>query len=1588
MNKANQFRWLWFTFACVVCTAVFAQQKQRAPVTPPARSTQQFIADAMEAVRAGDHAKAAILFDGLSKRPDFGQSRPPVQLFLAAGDHNFGVGTRDSQELALQIYGMAGDLYGDNMTPQERALLRLRRAEVMMRQTRTDSAREEIALIRRKPLSRRALVYADLGDAELLLLANQPEAAKEKLGALVEVDDPLIASMAMFHLGRAYVQLKQTDEAVAVFRRLWNRYGESDMVKRAIFLVGQIYFDRGDFLEARKLYEACSVVGATMQTRVRPGDELIVKVSDPNHFNRTRSTVLTASLVAPSGDREELRLEKNPVSDQLYVGRIRTALAAATPGDGALQVSGADTIELSYGQSGKVHKVRVVDDGQINIDGIAMPDPPPRGTRTSSGPEAGPRAPRDLRPTVAAQRQSGDGLNPGSPVYVQIVDADLDLTSSPDTVKAEVVAQGGGKDDIVSVELVETGPRTGVFAGIVQTASSGPTITASSEAVGHPASAAMDVDRNSPAPATQPAEPVKALTFWQARHDDKAPFIEVDLHQPAALARLVWGAGDDKLAGKNAPTDLTITLKGDGPERVITLKDQTQPTDNVIDLKGFNARTIRFSITRFKGDAPAIGQIVITDTQGNQLVPSALAPANMEKSVLGFNVGQNVFARYQDELNETPGTPVVRTSRRLGARYHNGAISIAKRDVNAERPSLHPAWRLDLDASPHVLLNDPDLDTTPQPDAAQVEVFTESGDRQMLTLTETGASSGTFVAPLTLSTNPDAAANPRILHIRPGDVVWMKAVDERNMLPGYRTFRYFHALENRPTAGQWQSLPAIATAWPFEVATDEDADIPSPVPSRAPGKGRLSLAIHDADLMSNASTGASARVNALLGGASLELNLGCTGAGLASHQVDLVLGDPQAERKAEAKAAAATELLVAGDDIIRLAYTDALVPSADLAVRRAITEDEARSGSWAALLKPGAEAPAPVTPVIHLADPNRRVASEQEKQLAALRDEMNVRLAGYIVERKLFEERRGVLVKRQAAMPKVGGPATNRADAAATQADVLKATIASLTTQIDLLNGRAERLKALGAKEGAPLPKIDKAATQPAAQAPSPADAALVPGQAFEIVVDDPDLQGPSVDLRLRSIAGRLIDNRIIAAQRDASGKYRATVPTKSSDDPAQGGALTLVAGGEVIVDYQDKAQLPLTNVDRVAYIALASDAIVSATNAGYYEPIAKVRLGEPTYVQVIDFDADRSPGVDQVAMLARSSAGDRMIVILSETEPHSGVFRGKFTTDNAAANADDDVLQASYGGSIDLVYNDYLRESRDGQVQSVVHLPVAGGTDGLVEGFSRQFKDSQDEMKLWYRTGQTAYQIGRRLYLAGAYERADEYLVEATDYFSQLVSRFPADPMAASANYYLGNIQSLKGNHREALARFQEVVTRWPKSDFVARARFKVGQEMEALGYFDQAADAYVLLTYHHPDDAHVPMAMLRMMNHYERQKQLADAVSIAQKFVERFPKHERAGEVAIKTGWWLTESKRGAEAIAWFTQAEKQFAESEKYMPGLLCLHADALIRSPQGRARPGADRRDKVNELLNRVIFDYPKSPYVEDARRLKEQALDLK
>ncbi len=174
----------------------------------------------------------------------------------------------------------------------------------------------------------------------------------------------------------------------------------------------------------------------------------------------------------------------------------------------------------------------------------------------------------------------------------------------------------------------------------------------------------------------------------------------------------------------------------------------------------------------------------------------------------------------------------------------------------------------------------------------------------------------------------------------------------------------------------------------------------------------------------------------------------------------------------------------------------------------------------------------------------------------------------------------------------------------------------------------------------------------------------------------------------------------LLASPRDPT-LFRATIPTVLG--AAEVGNNRLEVKGNDIVSYQiDPEFQRLNDLDyQPKQMMVVSDAEITASSGEWvtsterdqealtrqmqarmaeedgvqaFERIRDTRVvrpGNPVYVQVIDFDRSVSDRLDTVYVNATATSGDSVEGIeLTETEPHSGIFRGQLDTESAPPQA------------------------------------------------------------------------------------------------------------------------------------------------------------------------------------------------------------------------------------------------------------------------------------------------------------------------------
>ncbi|MHB9131813.1 MAG: tetratricopeptide repeat protein [Armatimonadota bacterium] len=273
--------------------------------------------------------------------------------------------------------------------------------------------------------------------ADALVSLKKEAEAMDLLQTIVNEESPDWSPQALTHIGEVFASEQKYTEAFRAYRQIISDYPESPMVDHAHFAIGVTHFKLGHFeLAAQELDKVGTAYASSAPDlqRVSPGDPLYIRLAEPNMVARTTDT-LQVSIVAKSGDKENITLFPEIEGGDRFAASIQTELGAVKAGDGILQMHGDDTVTLSY-------KSRYVGDGAENKT-ITM-------TAASTG-----------RLMILDNKNNEvRGVVLGDAITVEVRDTDCDVTDQKDTVVAVITTK---KKDSEKITLTETGEHTGVF---------------------------------------------------------------------------------------------------------------------------------------------------------------------------------------------------------------------------------------------------------------------------------------------------------------------------------------------------------------------------------------------------------------------------------------------------------------------------------------------------------------------------------------------------------------------------------------------------------------------------------------------------------------------------------------------------------------------------------------------------------------------------------------------------------------------------------------------------------------------------------------------------------------------------------------------------------------------------------------------------------------------------------------------------------------------------------------------------------------------------------------------------------------------
>ena len=218
-------------------------------------------------------------------------------------------------------------------------------------------------------------------------------------------------------------------------------------------------------------------------------------------------------------------------------------------------------------------------------------------------------------------------------------------------------------------------------------------------------------------------------------------------------------------------------------------------------------RHVDFEFLEYRGEAIAVSNVEISGGGAKHIPPQENVLELADNDILELAPGDTVNVTYLDELTAGGIQPNRLLEKSLTATYHNGTITPISYDfarngggtvegLRKELLRIEPGGRIVAEVV------DFDLDTGTSRDTVEVTVQLNGEAPFNVLATESGASTGVFLAEIDTA----AAKDGDKLVVKPGDKVYLRYRDTQNTFPGHASDRETVVLLNSPTDGMVRIL--------------------------------------------------------------------------------------------------------------------------------------------------------------------------------------------------------------------------------------------------------------------------------------------------------------------------------------------------------------------------------------------------------------------------------------------------------------------------------------------------------------------------------------------------------------------------------------------------------------------------------------------------------------------------------------------------------------------------------------------------------------------------------------------------------------
>jgi TolA-binding protein len=392
------------------------------------------------------------------------------------------------------------------------------------------------------------------------------------------------------------------------------------------------------------------------------------------------------------------------------------------------------------------------------------------------------------------------------------------------------------------------------------------------------------------------------------------------------------------------------------------------------------------------------------------------------------------------------------------------------------------------------------------------------------------------------------------------------------------------------------------------------------------------------------------------------------------------------------------------------------------------------------------------------------------------------------------------------------------------------------------------------------------------------------------------------------------------------------------------------------------------------AQARLISNGVLAVVDRDYDKPIQQLHVGEKLYLMVTDADQDASDERDYVAVEITTEFGEKETVKLEETLAHSGVFTGslqlksneKPTPGNLSADAP--VIECYFGDTVKVRYVDPAASSEDGKLELEKSIPVVIGTDGLVAAFSKTFNDERLAVETKFHIAESFFELFKSHKALARKEEELADLEAGRRILQEVIEDYPDPKYVPRIRYLLGQFAQELGQWDDAIDNYEEIINHYADHLLAPDAQYKLAQCHEERGDFDAALEAYVTLAATYPKSPLISSVMIRISDHFYKAEEYTIAAQVGEKFIEKFEGHQHAPKMAFRIGQCFYKAKKFGDAGKAFDRFGKNFSDDT--------LAPDALFWAGESYRMGGAT--NEAFRRYNNCRWNHPSSEAAKFAR----------